>query len=68
MEENNNQEDDKELDVELTLQYLLAYTTDPELKKKLIDKISKNTNLSPEKTEEALKAILTVLINNSRSN
>ncbi|NJN80615.1 MAG: hypothetical protein HC797_09195 [Anaerolineales bacterium] len=70
MEENENNQEDKdiEIDADLFLQFLLAYHSDEEIKQKVIKKISMNTNLSPEKVEEALKAMLTVLMNNTRSN
>ncbi|HCB01983.1 MAG TPA: hypothetical protein DEP19_06335 [Anaerolineae bacterium] len=72
MEDNENREnenrEDEELDIELTLQHLLAYSSDPDLKKRVVEKISKNTNLPPEKIEESLQVLLKILMNMSRSN
>lgn len=64
--EENNEE--IEIDQELFLQYLLVFSGDQDLKQKVVDRISNKTNLPPEKVEEVLKALLKVLMNNSRSN
>jgi hypothetical protein len=67
MEENENREDE-EVDVELMLQHLLAYSSDPDLKRRVTEQVSKRTNLPPEKLEEVVQVLLKILMNKSRSN
>ncbi len=54
-----------EIDTELLLQYLLAYSGDEELRQQVVERISKNTGLPPEQVEITLKAVLEVLMNHN---
>ena len=57
-----------EIDPELWLTYLLAVNGDPQVRKKLVDRISKRTGIIPEKTELILDELLKFLMGKSRSN
>lgn len=54
-----------EIDTELLLQYLLAFSGDEELRQQVVERISKNTGLPPEQVEITLKAVLEVLMNHN---
>ena len=69
MEENTDTDDDnEEIDVELWLTSLLAMTSDQEKKQNLVEKVAKNTGVTPEHVEISLNALIKILMEKSRSN
>ena len=62
------EDEGKEIDVEVWLQFLLAVSGDKDRKEELIRKISTNTGQIPENVEKILAALLNYLTNKSRSN
>ncbi len=58
----------EEIDAELWLQFLLAYTSDEHNREALVDRIAKKTGLIPENIEKILHATLEYLMRYTRSN
>jgi hypothetical protein len=61
-------DDENEIDAELWLAALLAMTADPEQQKRVVERISAKTGLTPEKVEVVLDATLKFLMEKARSN
>ena len=58
----------REIDVELWLQILLALQGDPKERNRIVERISQNTGVTPEKVELILQSFLTTLVEAGRSN
>ena len=60
--------EEREIDVKLWLQILLALQGDPKERNRMVERISQNTGVTPEKVEIILQALLTTLVEAGRSN
>ncbi len=61
-------DNDTSIDPELWLRVLMDFSADPKERDKLVQRLSQNSGVSPEKTDEILHVLLETLLDITRSN
>ena len=60
--------EEREINVEVLLHIMLALQGDPQERNRIVERISQNTGVTPEKVELILHSFLTTLVEAGRSN